>query len=104
MGQMSGGSPDKVVSRYLRFTDLTYVGVAQCSSVWGAIHKSVQCADKDGASICSGDSGGPLVYKVNGEWNLIGATSWAHVRCSLDGYPQGWSNLFEPEFNEWTRN
>ena len=45
--QMNGNQPDKHVSQYLRYTDLTYVGVAQCTSVWGAVHRSVQCADKD---------------------------------------------------------
>ena len=98
--------PNNVVSQYLRYTDLYYVSVERCEEVWGAqsIGNSVQCADKDGASICSGDSGGPLVMQVDGNWTLIGATSWAHVRCTDIGYPQGWSNLFNPEYNEWTRN
>ena len=52
---------------------------------------------------CSGDSGGPLVREINGEWNLIGATSWAHVNCASTGRPQGWNNLHYPEYNEWIK-
>ena len=101
----SGIRPDRVTSRYLLYTDLNYVSVERCRQSWPGqtIDNSVQCADKDGASICSGDSGGPLVMEVDGVWNLIGATSWAHVNCVSIGRPQGWNNLFDPEFNTWIK-
>jgi len=51
---MNGGQPDSTVSQFLRFTDLFSVSPGQCAAVWGVIDKSVQCADNDGASICSG--------------------------------------------------
>ncbi|CBY07551.1 unnamed protein product [Oikopleura dioica] len=104
--QSNGVLPDRQTSRYLRWLDTEYVSVARCKSFWSGqtIDNSVQCADVGGSSICSGDSGGPLVYKVNGEYQLIGATSWAHVYCNSNGYPQGWSNLWYPEFNQWTRD
>ena len=54
-------------------------------------------------SICSGDSGGPLVIEEEGEWRLIGLTSWAHIYCKLDGFPQGWANVQWPEYNAWMR-
>ena len=37
------------------------------------------------------------------EWNLIGATSWSHVNCQVDGSPQGFTNLFTEEFNDWVK-
>ena len=62
--QMGSGQPIPIESQFLRFTNLNYVSVSECESIWGTIHKSVQCADKPFASICQGDSGGPLVYEV----------------------------------------
>ena len=44
-----------------------------------------------------------LVIQENGEWKLIGATSWAHSRCNVNRYPQGWANIQDPTFNEWMR-
>ena len=58
---------------------------------------------KKGATICSGDSGGPLVREIDGEYQLIGATSWCHINCGSKGKPQGWSNLYESTYNKWTR-
>jgi len=102
----TGIRPNRRTSRYLKFTDIEYVSVARCKQAWAGqtIDESVQCADKDGASICSGDSGGPLVNMVNGEYHLIGATSWAHVNCASYNRPQGWNNLYEAEYNQWVRD
>ena len=102
----TGIRPDRKTSQFLRFTDLEYVSVQRCKQAWAGqtIDDSVQCADKDGATICSGDSGGPLVMEVNGVWNLIGATSWAHVNCASYDRPQGWNNLFYPEYNQWVKD
>jgi len=100
------GRPIQQVSQYLLYTDINYVSVASCQNTWGSaatIDESVLCADKTGVSICSGDSGGPLVIQENGEWKLIGATSWAHSRCNVNRYPQGWANIQDPTFNEWMR-
>ena len=44
-----------------------------------------------------------LVIQENGEWKLIGATSWAHSRCNVNRYPQGWENIQDSTFNEWMR-
>ena len=30
-------------------------------------------------------------------------TSWAHIYCKLDGFPQGWANVQWPEYNAWMR-
>ena len=30
-------------------------------------------------------------------------TSWAHIYCKLDGFPQGWANVQWPEYNTWMR-
>jgi len=100
-----GIRPDRRTSRYLRYTDLEYVSVARCRAAWPGqtIDNSVQCADKDGATICSGDSGGPLVWNKGGTNYLIGATSWAHVNCASTGRPQGWNNLLYPDYNAWVK-
>jgi len=101
----SGNRPNRRTSRYLKFTDINYVSVARCRAAWPGqtIDDSVQCADKDGATICSGDSGGPLVRQIGGQYQLIGATSWAHTNCASYGRPQGWSNLYDSTYNAWTR-
>merc|ERR1712227_906858 len=49
-------------------------------------------------------AGGPLVNMVNGQYHLIGATSWAHVNCASYNRPQGWNNLYEAEYNQWVRD
>jgi secreted trypsin-like serine protease len=101
----SNGRPNRVVSRYLKYSDMEYVSVATCKSIWTGqtIDKSVICADKANTSICSGDSGGPLTIEEDGETRLIGLTSWAHVYCNSNGLPQGWANVQYPEYNEWMR-
>merc|ERR1712156_130815 len=101
----SNGRPISQVSQYLKWTDIEYVSVARCKSIWTGqtIDESVICADKDDASICSGDSGGPLVIDEDGEQRLIGMTSWAHVYCRSTGLPQGWANAQWPEYNAWMR-
>ena len=101
----SNGRPISQVSRYLKWTDMEYVSVSRCKSIWTGqtIDNSVICADAPTASICSGDSGGPLVIQEGGEWRLIGLTSWAHVYCRTTGLPQGWANVQWPEYNAWMR-
>merc|ERR1711953_627830 len=101
----SNGRPNRVVSRYLKYSDMEYVSVATCKSIWTGqtIDNSVICADKANTSICSGDSGGPLTIEEDGETRLIGLTSWAHVYCNSNGLPQGWANVQYPEYNEWMR-
>merc|ERR1712137_697534 len=81
----SNGRPISQVSRYLKWTDMEYVSVQRCKSIW------------------TGDSGGPLVIQEGGEWRLIGLTSWAHVYCRTTGLPQGWANVQWPEYNAWMR-
>ena len=97
--------PVSQVSRYLKWTDLEYVSVETCKNIYvgQTIDNSVICADTIEASVCSGDSGGPLVIQEEGEWRLIGLTSWAHIYCRTSGYPQGWANVQWPEFNAWMR-
>merc|ERR1712064_31226 len=100
------GRPIQQVSQYLLYTDINYVSVESCQNAWdgvATIDESVVCADKSGVSICSGDSGGPLVIQEDGEWKLIGATSWAHSRCNVNRFPQGWANIQDPTYNEWMR-
>ena len=84
---------------------MEYVSVDRCESIWigMAIADSVICADASSVSTCSGDSGGPLVIENDGEWKLIGMTSWGHVYCDVDDFPQGFSNIQSPNFNRWMR-
>lgn len=101
----SNGRPIQDTSMYLKYSDIKHVGQAECKAVWTGqtIDNSVICADNDNMSICSGDSGGPLVVQEDGEWKLIGLTSWAHVYCSSAGLPQGWANVQYPDFNSWMK-
>ena len=101
----SNGRPLPIVSRYLKWTDMEYVSVKKCQNVWveQTIDTSVICADGPSVTTCSGDSGGPLVIEERGESRLIGSTSWGHVYCKEDGFPQGFANIQWPAFNKWVR-
>ena len=101
----SNGRPIPIVSQYLKWTDMEYVSVKKCESIWTEqiIDQSIICADAPSTSICSGDSGGPLVIQERGESRLIGLVSWGHVYCKLDGFPQGFANVQWPGFNKWIR-
>ncbi|RGC67366.1 Extracellular small neutral protease precursor [Micromonospora sp. MW-13] len=59
-----------------RELDTSIVADSRCSGINGPYEI---CTDNTGgvAGACYGDSGGPQVRKVNGVWNLIGATSRA---------------------------
>ena len=79
--------------------------VNTCQSIWTGqtINDSIVCADKDGTSVCSGDSGGPLVIMEDGQYKLLGATSWGQAFCNEQGMPQAWANIQAPQYNEWMR-
>ena len=77
------------------------IDLVQIIWIGTAIADSVICADAPSVSTCSGDSGGPLVIEDDGEWKLIGMTSWGHVHCDVDDFPQlqgpqGFSNIQSP--------
>merc|ERR1719244_21703 len=57
------------------------------------------CTGKHGQSgACNGDSGGPLVCRVDGEWKLVGATSWGLYGCTTYA-PSVYSNV--AYFRDW---
>ena len=99
----SNGQPIDQSSQYLKWTDMKYVSVQKCESIWDTIDNSVICADGPSVSICDGDSGGPLVIQERGETRLIGMTSWSRHDCKVDGFPQGFANIQWPLFNSWIR-
>lgn len=51
-----------------------------------------------GRDSCQADSGGPLFVRRDGEWFLLGVTSWGEG-CARAGYPGVYS--FAPNYLEW---
>ena len=38
-----------------------------------------------------------------GEWRLMGMTSWGHRWCNTQDWPQAWSNAQNPDRNAWIK-
>jgi trypsin len=99
----SGGS----VAQILRYANVEVVSEAVCESEYGAARITPQmvCAGTPPAftlkDTCQGDSGGPAVFKrSNGQFEVIGATSWG-IGCA-SGYPGVYTDV--PSFKTWITN
>ena len=58
------------------------------------------CVDAPNAGACAGDSGGPLACQKNGQWKLVGDTSFVFGDC-LTYYPTVYGRM--PYFVSWVR-
>jgi secreted trypsin-like serine protease len=70
-----GGSPSTVLRKVL----VTRQSSTACNTAYpGEISSSMFCAGEraGGKDTCQGDSGGPIMYQRNGNWELVGLTSW----------------------------
>jgi secreted trypsin-like serine protease len=84
-GAVEGGPQQ----RFLLKADVPFIDDVQCASAGGSYLDLVPdeeiCAgnwDDGGVDTCQGDSGGPLLNRdSNGEWVLIGTTSWG-IGCA----------------------
>jgi secreted trypsin-like serine protease len=53
-----------------------------------------------GQDTCQGDSGGPVMVKRDGEWFLLGATSWG-ISCAAPNQPGVYASV--PSVWDWVR-
>lgn len=64
-------------------------------------HENAICTKNSiGKGTCNGDSGGPLTTEINGEYQLIGISSWG-IGCR-NGYPDIYMNVFV--YLQWIQN
>lgn len=85
----------------LQEVELPIYNQDDCNTAYGgAIDATMICAGfpAGGKDSCQGDSGGPLVLEVNGEWTLIGVTSFGDG-CANAGKPGVYANVMH--FRNW---
>ncbi|MGI9253271.1 MAG: trypsin-like serine protease, partial [Thermomicrobiales bacterium] len=69
------------------------------------VMSSLLCAGSNGSGTCNGDSGGPLLKEVNGEYVLVGITSFGTAKgCGVVDYPDGYGRVAAPSVNSFIRN
>ncbi|XP_052794352.1 chymotrypsinogen A-like isoform X2 [Mya arenaria] len=75
---------------HLRHVQVTLVDTATCATAWGTnanVTANNVCAGNGLYGTCQGDSGGPLVCLRDGQYHVIGVTSFGYYTCSMAGYP-----------------
>ena len=83
------------------------VGDATCLGVpalnpGGFDPASMVCAGGGSTDTCGGDSGGPLMVQQNGDFTVVGVTSWGSG-CGDPGVPGVYARLGAPSLNAWVR-
>jgi len=74
----------------LRQVDLKLLSYDECQKIWGpfgGIVESNICAMNPRKHICQGDSGGPIVCASNGQYHLVGVSSFVYRGCTKPGVP-----------------
>merc|ERR1719323_1120174 len=68
---------------------------------WGTqqINDGHVCIKTGHSNSCSGDSGGPLACVENGDWVLVGATSFGIADCRYLDYPSVYAKI--AYFHAW---
>ncbi|XP_052280217.1 chymotrypsinogen B-like [Dreissena polymorpha] len=78
-------------SRHLQHVPMQLVNTSTCSAAWRsyATVSDVQnvCAGNGTHGTCQGDSGGPLVCYRDGQYHVVGVTSFGYYTCTTAGYP-----------------
>ncbi|CAD5125955.1 DgyrCDS14138 [Dimorphilus gyrociliatus] len=75
------------VTDELRYTNVQVWSNDECSGPYpGSIDDSMICAAAPGRDTCQGDSGGPMAYNNNGQFEVVGLTSWGRG-CALATHP-----------------
>lgn len=85
----------------LQEVDLPIYDQADCNTAYGgAIDETMVCAGfpAGGKDSCQGDSGGPLLIELDGQWTLIGVTSFGDG-CAQAGKPGVYANVMH--FHDW---
>jgi len=92
----------------LQETDMQVIGYEECTKWWGTqqIMDGHICIKNGHSNACSGDSGGPLACLSDGEWSLVGATSFGIADCRYLDYPSVYSKIsyFHPWIMQITNN
>ncbi|WP_164736724.1 S1 family peptidase [Pararhodobacter zhoushanensis] len=97
MGEGAGNYPDR-----LRRVVVPVTTRRRCRTNYGdgAITDSMICAGlyRGGLDACQGDSGGPLSAAINGQWFVIGITSWGDG-CARPNLPGVYTRV--SHFQQW---
>jgi len=92
----------------LQETDMTVIPYEECIIWWGTqqINDGHICIKTGHSNACSGDSGGPLACVENGDWVLVGATSFGIADCRYLDYPSVYAKIayFHPWIMQTTNN
>ncbi|KAI5643309.1 trypsin domain-containing protein [Phthorimaea operculella] len=86
----------------IRHAYLTVMTNNQCALSYGTqiIKSSTLCtAGTGGVGVCMGDSGGPLVVPQDGQYFLIGVSSFTADGGCTNGHPSGYARV--SSFNNW---
>lgn len=79
---------------------------ATCNSTYGrGTSATVVCAGGGVTDTCQGDSGGPLMVPRQGEFVLVGVTSFgvSASGCATPGVASGYARVGAPALNQWIR-
>jgi len=90
-------------TEYLKEVKLPLVDVDKCFAKHhfnfdANTHICAGGLETGGAGTCFGDSGSPLACLVNGQWHLIGITSYGKA-CALPGIADVFTKI--AAFNDW---
>jgi len=99
-GRLRGGGP---LPNVLQEARIDILSEQECINYWGSQRIQLQhvcIIERNGnrRGACNGDSGGPLSCRRNGQWWVVGVTSWVRTGC-LTNFPSVYARV--SYFNSW---
>lgn len=77
-------------SQFLKVVHLPLINSHECNEIYEwELGEDMICAgyEDGGKGVCWGDVGGPLACRIQGNWTLVGLTSWWFGDCANDRFP-----------------
>ncbi|TVY51959.1 Trypsin, partial [Lachnellula suecica] len=94
-----------VLPEALQEVTIPVISRTTCEDAYGSLFTAhMFCAGLANGSMdsCGGDSGGPSFNRVDGEFQLLGVTSWG-LECASDDYPAVFVDLANADVASWVR-